>query len=456
MKNRIRDYVEAIAKKSGRPISVSLLGLGVTNRAVLKTLERSPYVRSITVRQNGIIRDTLPAEVKAVTGDCALSDPDEDLIFTSPSVRREKIRFHQNSTVTSDTEIFFDEHKSNVFLVSGSDGKSTVTTLISLLIFPTFPNHFTGGNLGLPLAEAQLDSDAFVLELSSFNLRYLLPKCKRAVLTNVSPNHLDWHDSLREYRECKLRLISSAEESVLNLDCTFLETVARVGRSFALVSFRQSHTEIVKNYATEHTVTNEAEHVCIDGEPILPLTDIGRKEKHNIINLMLAIGMTLGYTSAERICEVAKTFTGLAHRCEIFSEDGVDYVNSSIDTSPDRTKTTLESLGRRVNLILGGRSKRLSYSPLREPILKYVNKISVYGTVCEEIFSWLDSDEELAKIPKARFDVLADAIDHAALNVPSGGAVLLSPAATSYGEFRDYAERGAYFKKYITEKHAKI
>ena len=447
MRNRITKYVSHLAEEYKRPISVCLFGFGKTNKAIYDILQGCQCVSEITVRQSAGISDTLPNGVRLIDDRERINAPFEDLIFASPSVRREKLRVSKGSIITSDTELFFDGEARKSFLVSGSDGKSTVTTLSSLLLLATFPDIFVGGNIGVPLAEAPLTSSLFVLEMSSFNLRYLTPHCERAALTNITPNHLDWHDGLSEYEECKVKLLDGARETVLNLDSPRLEEIARKRKCYALISIRLTHGEISAIYKTEHTVTAEDGKIAIDGKAILSLEEVGRKERHNLTNLMLAIGLSLGYTTEDQIRRVAAEFSGLEHRCEIMTVGGIDYINSSIDTTPDRTKTTLTSLDKRVNIILGGRGKGLPLDTLKSALEKYADRISLYGEVKEEVYAWLC--RELPDIPCEKFDKLSDAIDHAMSGTKVGDTVLLSPAATSYGEFKDYTKRGEYFKEYI-------
>lgn len=455
MQTRIIEYLKDISRKKGRPLSICLLGYGTTNRAILDIISKSDLTREITVRQNREISDT-PMGVRIIEPKRAFENIYEDVVFASPSFRRDRVHFPDGTILTSDTEIFFSESRDKTFLVSGSDGKSTVTTLTSLLLYPTFPELFTGGNLGRPIATASLKSDAFVLELSSFNLMYSTPNCKRAILTNVTPNHLDWHNDLYEYEECKSKLIYSTDEAIIPLSCPFNERLAESMDSFALVSTVHTGKELTARYHTKHTVTLEDGEIIIDGESILPISLVKRKEKHNIENLMSAIAMSLGYASNKRIREVAESFTGLEHRCESFTLGGVEYINSSIDTTPERTRATLESLDKPVNIILGGRGKGLSLEPLTAPLIRYAKRISVYGEIADEIENHIECDTALSRIPHKSFKAFREAIDDADENTRDVKAVLLSPAATAYGEFTDFTQRGRVFKDYLANKHSKI
>lgn len=448
MKKLLYEYLNCLFLSLGRKLTVSLLGYGKTNRALGEILSECELVESVTVRQDGLSKNDIPSSFGLISKD-SFSLLYEDVIIPSPSVRRERLDIPKSSHVISDYSLLFDSIPKNLFCVSGSDGKSTVTTLASLLLFPYFPDLFTGGNIGTPLALASDSANAFLLELSSFTLRYSVPLSSRAVITNVTPNHLDWHASLSEYRECKLSLIDNAREPILCLDDTVSKKKAQEIHSFCLTSDTLPDSYIKRKFKTEHTVTLEEGSLRLDGEEIIPITEIRRNEKHNLRNLASAIALSIGYADKDRIRRVAASFDGLSERCEQIVIDGIKYISSSIDTTPMRTATTLNSLGRKVSIILGGRTKQLPLEPLRLPLIKYASRISVYGEARDEFLDFLESDEELSAIPHRAFTYFSDAIDYAKENLTRGDTLLLSPAATGYGEFKSYEERGRFFKSYI-------
>lgn len=452
MKRLIKELLQKKKGQLHRRVRVGILGLGITGKAALDVLLGLGDAVDITVYP--IAAQDTPKTDRAKVG-----SPDritDDVLIASPSVRRERICIPEGTDVISDYSLLFDSNPERLFSVSGSDGKSTTTAIASLLLSPTFPTLFTGGNLGTPLWLAERSSDAFLLELSSFTLRYSLPHRGRAALTNVTPNHLDWHESLDEYIDTKLGLVYSADEPVLSLDDSISEAAAREMHSFALVSSHLSREDILRRYHTEHTVTVESGSIFRDTKLMLPTRAVRRNEAHNIQNLTLAIALSTGYATRERICEVAESFDGLAQRCRITEKDGISYISSSIDTTPERTATTLNSLGRRVKIILGGRGKGLSYEPLSKPLAQYAERIALYGDAGREMLGLIESDADLYTIPHAHFSKMKDAFDYAADGAGGGDTVLLSPAATSYGEFRDYLERGRAFLDYVDKKHTKI
>ena len=454
MKSLLLDFLKGKSLELKRPVNISLLGFGSTNRAFLELLLPLDNVK-ISVRQMGIAKEDFPDSVTVYNCENAFSELYEDVIIPSPSVRREKLIIPRHAEVITDYDLLFREENKRMFLVSGSDGKSTTTALASLMLRDGIPTLFTGGNLGTPLILASKDSEAFLLELSSFTLRYSQPKFARALLTNVTPNHLDWHGSIDEYIETKLALIRHSDEPILNLGDPISKAEAGHCSSFCLISTCLTHRDITARYKTEHTVTLAGEKILLDGKEVIPLSEIKRNEKHNISNFCSAIAISIGYADRAHIMTVAREFNGLYERCERFTVDEVEYISSSIDTTPERTRITLEGIGKEVSIILGGRGKQLPLDPLRSPLIKYAKKISLYGDMTDELLGFINSDEQLSKIPHRSFAKLCEAIDYAIDDLKPGDTVLLSPAATSYGEFESYIQRGRFFKDYISTKHKK-
>ena len=448
MKTILKEALRDIRESIGRAPQVALLGFGATNRALLDILLGVENI-GITVRQAGLEAEILPGRVKIVSCASTLDEICEDVLFPSPSLRREKLSLPVGAKIINDYSLFFDKKPKRLFTVSGSDGKSTTVTMAQELLFPTFPDLFTGGNVGTPLWMANADSSAFLLELSSFTLRYATPHGGRALLTNITPNHLDWHADLPEYENTKLSLIYSADEPILSLDDAVSERAARELKAFCLVSTTLTRDEILASYKTEHTVTLESGAIKLDGEIAVTLREIKHRERHNLQNLASAIALSIGYADSSTIRKVASEYKPLKERCEQFTHHGVCYVSSSIDTTPLRTKTTLEGLGKRVRLILGGRGKGLSLEPMREAIEKYATRIAIYGEIADELCAFIEEDERLSAIPHESFSHLGEAIDYAKDGALPAETVLLSPAATSYGEFSDYAERGRFFKERV-------
>ena len=446
MKALLEKMLNERAEMLGRKLTVSLLGYGSTNRALLKLLTESESIKAITVRQKELGRDKIPRTVSLFNVGEVFSQLYEDVFFPSPSVRREKLVFPEMSITVCDYDLLFASKPDKLFAVSGSDGKSTTVAMTSEMLFPRFPDIFSGGNIGVPLWYANANSQAFLLELSSFTLRYSTPRGARALLTNVTPNHLDWHSDLQEYEDTKLSMIRAADEPILNVDDAVSEKMAASLNSFCLISSNKSNGEIRSKYRTEHTVTIDSTAIRTDGKVSVELSGIRHKERHNLYNLASAIALSIGYADGTHIKKVASDFNTLPQRSESFRINGVEYISSSIDTTPSRTRTTLLGLDKKVRIILGGRGKGLALTPLTEVLKKYAEKIAIYGEIRDELTEYIESDRGLNEIPHRAFTGFDDAMDYARDGARFGDTVLLSPAATGYGEFRDYKERGEHFK----------
>ena len=455
MKQRILSWVNSILSENASA-EVALLGLGTTNRAILDIILQIPNLKKITVFHKGdadlpdsVIRRDFPNPGTPI---------DADIVFASPSVRREKLTLGEITVLTSDTELFFTAEARNRFLISGSDGKSTVSAMTASLLKERFPGLFLGGNIGTPVALCDLSgADAAVIELSSFNLNYIKPGSDRALITNITPNHLDWHSSYEEYVLSKENLLLHSREPIVNVDTPACRDIARRRKLYAVCSSVYTYKELAAEYCAKHIFSLENGRILLDGEAMFSTVDLFLKERHNAVNFMSAMALTHGYAKSSDVLRVAKSFRGLPHRCECFFEkDGVTFIDSSIDTTPERTAATMYSLNKRVKLILGGRGKGLDLMPLKKPILKYARKIAIYGDIRDEIKEFLSSDSLLCNISRASFKSFSDAADYITEDLVAGDCVLLSPAATSYGEFSNFEERGRLFRKIIQNKYRKI
>lgn len=452
---RISDYVNDFRKRRGREPRIGFIGIGISNLYLLSCLPGVPAVlRNATYIDRAMLPwNALNCEMREGSG--YLDGLDEDVLILSPSVRRDAPQLRQaawrGAELISDAELFFLDNKATVYAVTGSDGKSTTATLLSMLLSERHPKISLIGNIGAPLSKA--DSDVCVAELSSFQLNYMRPRSCAAILTPVTPNHLDWHGCLEEYLEAKLNVFANAKKRIATPDTPLSEELIRRSGCDVLYSLKFTARQLCESFGASHTITLEGGSICTDGEPLLPAAKCKRQERHNLHNFMGALAAACGECSSEHIVSVAERFSGLEHRIEhLPSPRGCDIINSSIDTSPARTACTLSSLARPVRLILGGRGKGLPLLPTIPLIAKYAKRISLYGEVAEQYLGELQASGIDKMIECERFALFADAIEHASRALCAGDTILLSPAATGYGEFRDYAERGRYFKKYIHDK----
>lgn len=428
---------------------IGFFGIGESNLSLLRTLplENSEVViRSDSRLKTDSIKKLL-AGYKIYDGDNALANITEDILFLSPSVRRDRYEIQaakdQGTLLSSDAEMFYEHNTAPLYTVTGSDGKSTTATLISQLLNKKMCAKLIG-NIGVPMF-ASLDStcDAYVAELSSFMLNYAVPRSRRACLTNITPNHLDWHHSEDEYVEAKLSLLRSADEAVL---CYDEKILSRLGQKsiFAITSHNASFEELRTKLEAELYITYENNGICRNGAKLIEESEIARGELYNIKNLMSAIAATHGDVSDEDIADVAKNFLGLSHRCEhVGCFRGIDFYDSSIDSTPSRTRETLKSFKAPCVIILGGRSKRVSYLGLLDGI-DQVHYAVICGENSEEIHRAIGG-----KVKSVTLDDFDSAVEFAAKLAEGCGTVLLSPASTSYDRFSSYRERGDRFRQIV-------
>lgn len=424
-------------------LSVGFFGLGKSNVSLISTL---PLDRcDVTIRSDKEINPAdIPQGAKVYTGKHAMDDIREDILFLSPSVKRDRFRDLHGVMLSSDYELFLSENKKPIFAVTGSDGKSTTTRMATLLLRAGGLMASEVGNIGEPMvARLNDECDVYVAELSSFMLDAAVPKAEMAALTSLTPNHLDWHSSYENYKKTKISLLKAAEKFVIS------DENADITGAYGIVSMTRSFDELKRLYRAEVYMSCEGGYIRKNGEKLIAINDVVRSETHNIKNLMLAIAMCDGYVGEDGIRSVARSFQGLPHRCEIFlSIGGIDFYDSSIDTSPARTAQTLRSLDRECVIILGGRGKGLDYGEMKEEIKRYAHSALLVGENKHEIYSVIKDVTDCYMA-----DNLQAAIDMGCAMAGDVGLLLLSPASASYDMFKSFEERGRSYQKLVRQRY---
>ncbi len=443
----------------GKRISkVGLLGLGISNLAVLQYISKRYTDTEIRIRSESFTDTSGLGAARTFFGKDSLSDICEDILFLSPSARRDRDEIKnaeaRGVTLLSDAEFFFDMTDAEIYGVTGSDGKSTTSYLSAALIDSPNENCIPIGNIGVPFTSRLDDTGkaSYVAELSSFQLMYMKPRTRRCVITNITENHLNWHTSFEEYINAKRGILENCRERILNYDCEICRSFMHEHPLFAVFSAKYSEEELRGLVRADNYITVRGDFICSSDAELLDIRDIRARGAHNILNFEAALAMSLGLCEKDKAAKVAKEFTGLRHRCEhIGCFCGVDYYDSSIDSTPTRTAATLAATDGRVIIILGGRSKGLDFSPLIPHLQKKVRHIVLTGECKDEIKEALLAGE--ANIPFTDTECFTDAVMIAVGIARRGDTVLLSPAATSYDEFSSFDERGERFKKIIRDFH---
>ena len=455
--------MERLFYKDKEVKSVGVYGLGRSNLGVLRYLNKHyPYLKLILRNDSAKI----PKDVTRVAkfdeiyiGNAASTDIREDLVFLSPTVRKDKLRCDAHTAFTSDAQFYFENARNPTLAITGSDGKSTTTTLTALMLSSVGDSVPAIGNIGVPMTP-QLDKALryAVAELSSFQLMNFSPKCMRALITNVSENHLDFHSSYDEYIWAKENILRECAERIFNYDCEVSQCLMSRYSAFGVYSLTKSEEELKKSVSAEVYVTLSDSFVVANGEKIFDTGMLKCKNRHTIANFAAAVALTYGIADRARIRQVAEEFSGLAHRCEcvgVFS--GIKYINSSIDSTPKRTVTTLSSFSERLTVILGGKSKGLDYKTLLPTLTERAKRVVLTGATAGEIKAVLLSDTAFCEsgIPIIEKTDFEEAVLAAIRASELGDTVILSPASTSFDAFRDFEERGKKFKEIIRNYYYK-
>ncbi len=448
--------------------TVAVIGIGVSNTPLIRLLaEHGVQVTACDKAAPALFgNDALLDELRALgvrlqMGEHYLDGLDQDYIFRSPGIRPDLPAFQQavarGSRLTSEMEVFFDVCPCHMIAVTGSDGKTTTTTIIARLLEAAGHTVHLGGNIGKPLlAETgrMRPEDYAVLELSSFQLMTMHASPEIAVITNLAPNHLDIHRGMEEYVAAKENIYLWQNEGgrlVLNHDNDYTRSFAPKAKGSVTWFARQ--TEI------DSGVTIEDGVITVRGSrPVLPLEDILLPGVHNQENYMAAIAAVDGLVPDEVIRSFARTFGGVEHRIELVRElDGVRYYNDSIASSPTRTIAGLRSFPEKVILIAGGYDKHLDYAPLGPEILAHAKALVLTGATAPKIRAAVEqapgyTPDELTICDGLDF---AGAVEQARALAQPGDVVILSPASASFDQFKNFMVRGNTFKEIVRSLDAK-
>ncbi len=457
----LQEYVDALRGKR-----VAVLGIGVSNTPLIDLLlDNGLSITVCDMRSEDAMADeaeiltTRGAEVRLGPG--YLDDLNGfDVIFRTPGLlptdpHLVAAREH-GADVTSEMEAFFQLCPCRTIGITGSDGKTTTSSIIAELLRAAGKRVHLGGNIGKPLLCEIPDihpDDVAVLELSSFQLHSIDIRPNVAVVTNVSPNHLDKHPTYEDYIEAKKRIFINQRPDdvlVLNADNAITARFAAEAHSRVL---QFSRRETVKN----GVFCRDGMIYCSRGyevEAIIPETEILLPGEHNVENYMAAFTAVDGMVSPEMCRAVARKYGGVRHRLELIRKlDGVSYINDSIATSPTRTIAGLRAMRTKPILIAGGHDKHVSFDTLADEIAERVKALYLTGDTAGQIAQAVRRSVfyDPSRLPIYIVPDLKTAVLEAREHSIPGDVILLSPACSSFDRFKNFAERGDTFRKIVLE-----
>lgn len=434
--------------------SVAVLGLGVSNRPLVRLLlEYGAEVfggdRTPREKLDDEVLDLEKLGCKLFLGDNFYEGMSAQVAFRTPGMHPDSDAVRHlregGATITSEMAAFFRVCPCKIIAVTGSDGKTTTTTLIAEMLKAAGKKVWLGGNIGTPLLPVtrQMKQDDFaVVELSSFQLMDMDQSPSRAVVTNLAPNHLDVHKDMDEYVNAKknvFRYQNTNDLLVLNADNALTAELHGNG--------------VIHHFSRQKDAYVHLENGIIyrGGEPVLKRADILLPGDHNVENYMAAIAAVEGLVSDEHIRQVARNFGGVEHRIELVRiKDGVRFYNDSIASSPSRTIAGLRSFPEKVRLIAGGYDKHIPYDVLGPEICAHVKKLYLCGATAAKIRQAVEQcpGEKPEILDCGDFDA---AVLTAAREAVEGDVVLMSPASASFDRFKNFMVRGDHFKKLVKE-----
>lgn len=439
---------------------VGVLGIGVSNIPLINFLlelgaEVTAFDKKDETQLGDIGKDFINKGVKLSLGEDYLSRlKGFDVIFKTPGMRIDLLELvnakNEGAHITSEMEEFVKYCPAKIYGITGSDGKTTTTTIVSKLLIEEGFKTWVGGNIGSPLfsnIEEITTKDRVVLELSSFQLMTMKEKIDKVIVTNITPNHLDMHKGMDEYVDAKKNIFKYQGKEdllVLNIDNEITK------------SFISEAKGRVKTFSSKEELKDGAYlkdgYLYIRDKKIVNKDEIVIKGTHNIENYLAAFLVSEDEVSIESMVNVARKFKGVAHRCELIREvEGVKYYNDSIASSPTRTLAGLKAFDEKVILIAGGYDKHIPFEPLAQEGHEYIKELILLGATkykIKDVFDKIKEDKGI-DIPVNIVESLEEAVKKAKDIAKDGDIVTLSPACASFDMFTNFEIRGNKFRDIV-------
>lgn len=428
---------------------IAIIGLGVSNIPLLDYFKNIDCSVSI-FSENEIEIDLSNYNYQVYTGnDCLENLVGYDIIFRSPSClpnRKELLEEKQRGCyITSEIEEVIKLSPCKIIGVTGSDGKTTTTTLIDLVLRENGYKTYLGGNIGTPLFTKIKDmksDDIVVLELSSFQLMNMEVSPDISVITNIVPNHLDKHSNMEEYIDAKKNIYRNSDGIlILNKDNDITNKI-------------ESNREI--RYFSRYNKTNA--FYVIDGliyfndKVVFDTKNLKIRGVHNYENICTCMSAIYDMVDIDKSFKAISNFKGVEHRLEFVREiNGVKWYNDSVSSSPTRTIAGINSYDEEIVLIAGGYDKNLDYTPIARPILDKVEVLILFGSTKDKIYNAVINEKKDEDIKIYVESSLEDVVSRAYDIAKCGQIVLFSPASASFDMFKNFADRGIKFKNLVKE-----
>ena len=446
---------------------VAIIGLGVSNLPLLDYMyEKNAKVTVFDEKEEKDIEKNILEKLKKYKFDyffgknCFENLKGFDIIFRSPSflpTRKELVEEEKRGAIiTSEIEMLMKLTPATIIGVTGSDGKTTTTSLIYSILKNAGYNTYLGGNIGIPLftkLNEMKPNDIVVLELSSFQLMGMDVSPHIGVITNITPNHLNIHKDYQEYINAKKNIFKHQNKDdyiILNYDNDITRNCAKEAKS--KVIFFSGKEKLENGFIVDNKIIKK----CEDGirTHILDCKDVLLRGEHNFENIATAIAATSSLVDIDKSIDTIKEFKAVEHRLEyVRTIDDVKWYNDSVSSSPTRTIAGLKSFDEDIVLIAGGYDKNLDYTPIAKPILKKVKTLILLGQTSGKIFDAVKEEEEKENknIDIFMVNTLEEAVNLARKQAKVGEIVLFSPASASFDMFKNFADRGNKFKDLVNK-----
>lgn len=462
MATSLREYFTTFQRKR-----VAVLGAGVSNKPLIDLLLAAGVeltIRDKSPREGfdaGLVERWEAQGASLRLGADYLEDLTEDVIFRSPGIMPHTPQLAaavaRGSVLTSEMEAFFHLCPCPIIAVTGSDGKTTTTSIIAGLLKAADYTVWVGGNIGTPLldkVDEMRQNHRVVLELSSFQLMTMTQSPHIAVVTNVAPNHLDKHTDMDEYVTAKGNILAyqkSYDRAILNYDNPTAAAFAEAAPGKVIWFSRQGVPEGEAVFCKDGAIWVRDQR----GErSVLERGDILLPGEHNVENYMAAIAAVKELVPAQTIRDFARNFGGVEHRIELCGDfRGVRWYNDSIASSPSRTIAGLRAFAEKLILIAGGYDKHIPYDVLGPEVVAHVKRLILTGDTAGKIRSAVEAAPgyDPATLPIVEVPDLAAAVAEADRTAEEGDVVLMSPASASFDHFKNFMERGNVFKALVAQ-----